>query len=234
MHVLPVSQLAADVRACFGGEGVQLHSYSSIHKRDEKAPLPTVGAMVQLRERGEGEQTPATAFGSAFHLVAQWLLGHPNPTDEALQQHLDAAARTWGLAPSARPRLAQATDAWLSSRLFHQVLGYPQRYAEHAFCVQVGTVPLEGFIDLLCVKPARREALVVDYKTGVSGAGAEELRQRYELQASCYAYAVLATETCTSVRLEFVRPEDGMAQIGYAFTAADLPTLQQRILSASE
>ena len=206
----------------------ELHSYSSISKRVEQ-PAQLVPAMVCLRGEDETDDE-ATAFGSAFHLVAQWLLDNPKPQGKEFSSLVVRAAQQWGLTPERAVQLGDAVHAWLSSSLYADTLRYERRFAEYAFCVYVRDVALEGFIDLLCLDAESRSALVVDYKTGMSGS-AEELQWRYLLQASCYAYAVLASGECDRVELVFVRPEAGLQEIRYRFTADDMERLELRILA---
>ena len=106
------------------------------------------------------------------------------------------------------------------------------RFAEYPFCVNVGGLALEGYIDLLCLNELDG-ALVIDYKTGTNGQGREgELRARYELQACCYSYALLASGVCDHLEMVFVRPEAGMEEIVFEFTADDVLALEARILES--
>lgn len=228
-HCLAEATRADEVRSWTRGERRGgLRSYSSIARRKEKPAGALVPEMLTLSEGGE-DGNDATAFGSAFHLVAQWLVGTPHPEKGALDARIAAAARTWGLDSAGEERLSKAVVSWLASRLYVVTLSFPRRFAEHAFCVKVGDMPLEGRFDLLCLDPSARTALVVDYKTGESGTE-EELRERYRLQASCYAYAALSSAACDDVELSFVRPEVGMEQIRYRFSSGDLDGLKARIL----
>lgn len=98
-----------------------------------------------------------------------------------------------------------AGSAWVSSERYAMVQGYARRHAEYAFCVDVEGIPLEGYIDLACFDDAGG-ALVIDYKTGTGGQD-DDLHARYELQAQCYAYALLSAGSCEHVDMAFVRPE---------------------------
>ena len=110
------------------------------------------------------------------------------------------------------------------------VQGYARRHAEYAFCVDVEGIPLEGYIDLACFDDAGG-ALVIDYKTGTGGQD-DDLHARYELQAQCYAYALLSAGSCEHVDMVFVRPEADMQEVRFAFDASDIPVLAQRILTS--
>jgi len=65
----------------------------------------------------------------------------------------------------------------------------------------------------------------------LAGVDADELQQRYRLQACCYAYAVLTLELARHVELVFVRPEVDMQEISYAFNSTDLESLAVEILN---
>ena len=89
---------------------------------------------------------------------------------------------------------------------------------------------LEGFIDLLCIDDDGADALVIDYKTGTSGEG-DELRERYTLQAQCYAFAVLDAGLARRVELAFVRPEAGMEEVVFSFGRADMDELAEALVA---
>ena len=87
----------------------------------------------------------ATAFGSAFHRLAQLaaLRG-----DDAARAHLDAACRTYGVGD--RARLAAALERWLGSSAHARAQAYAHREPEFPFALPVADGVLEGEIDLLC------------------------------------------------------------------------------------
>lgn len=60
----------------------------------------------------------------------------------------------------------------------------------------------------------------------------DDLHARYELQAQCYAYALLSAGSCEHVDMVFVRPEADMQEVRFAFDASDIPVLAQRILTS--
>ena len=103
---------------------------------------------------------------------------------------------------------------------------------ESPFSMQVGgRFLLTGSIDLYARTGNR--ALVVDYKSGQTG-DAKQLERRYELQAECYALAVLG-DGCESVEVEFVRPEvemsGGVMQCArFAFSASDSERIETGLL----
>ena len=87
----------------------------------------------------------ATAFGSAFHRLAQLaaLRG-----DDAARAHLDAACRTYGVGD--RARLAAALERWLGSAAHARAQACTHREPEFPFALPVADGVLEGEIDLLC------------------------------------------------------------------------------------
>ncbi len=187
---------------------------------------------VALRSSEKKPET-VSVVGSAFHLVAQWIACQDNPAalavgDSALTARIAAAARRYALDEQQRARLDDAVAAWLGCPLFARACLYAHHLPEHAFLTQVDGVPVEGFIDLLCYDACGGKALVVDYKTGV-GADDDELRKRYALQASVYAYALLSSGFANEVELVFVHPEAALKEIVYVFTADDVPALASAI-----
>ena len=68
----------------------------------------------------------------------------------------------------------------------------------------------------------------MDYKTGI-GADDDELRKRYALQASVYAYALLSSGFANEVELVFVHPEAALKEITYVYTAGDVSALASAI-----
>lgn len=173
----------------------------------------------------------ATVFGSAFHLMAErWLLNK----FESVEDEAERAVQIFDLDHGDKERLLQAFDAWSSSERARELRHYPLAYAEYPFVVPVeGSVPLQGAIDALGIDKAHKKALICDYKTGTSGEGEPEvLRERYLLQATCYAYAVFKSfgeDEIEEVELAFVRPESkgdkGMEEVVYSFSRKDVKDL---------
>ena len=87
----------------------------------------------------------ATAFGSAFHRLAQLaaLRG-----DDAARAHLGAACRTYGVGDDAR--LAAAFERWLGSAAHARAQACVYHEPEFPFALPVADGVLEGEIDLLC------------------------------------------------------------------------------------
>lgn len=201
----------------------------------------------------------AMDFGSAFHLVAQWLIetellfsaaesAHQTisdiqgngaclqgngiglqPLDGILGKRISLASRQYALDGDDGKRLKAALYRWIVSARATELCSFQTVYTEYPFLVDVnGGIPLEGLIDVLCIDKTRRQALIIDYKTGTSAAGERaELEERYRFQAICYAYAVFAGftgEEIEQVELAFVRPEvesaAGLEEVCYEFERA--------------
>lgn len=214
-------------------------------RRSLQAQQRRIGSYSALAAAAHGQEpaapaTPAgghtvSAVGSAFHLVAQWAALQPHPSQLAgsptLESRLAAASQRYGLDDDGSQRLRAAVGEWLASPRCAGLASWPRRLPEQPFCVQGPCGPLEGSLDLLCCAPGGAEALVLDYKTGFSGEP-EELRQRYALQAAVYAYALLSSGDYEQVELVFVRPEAGMQELSYTYTAAQLGELAALIAAA--
>lgn len=210
--------------------GGAIHSYSSIAKRDGGAHEP-VAQEISLRNREEEAET-VSPVGSAFHLVAQWVAERRDATPQVLESRIASVVKRYELTSQQTQRLLMAVDEWVGSDRFAQIMGMPHVYAEHPFCVDIDGYALEGFIDLACFD-LEGSALVIDYKTGTSAQGdAETLRERYTLQAQCYAYALLSSGSCEHVELAFVRPEAHMEEIVFEFGTEDVPALAAAILAS--
>lgn len=218
----------------------ELYSYSLLAQGAARADADLVPSMVQLRHRDDAETV--STVGSAFHLAMQWLVeqlrtGRMMPEEVAdaasFASCLERVACRYALNDEELGRLRSMASAWVASGLFARALRYRRLCPEHAFLVDVAGIPLEGYIDLLCCGSDDGSALIIDYKTGTSGAP-EELRDRYALQAACYAYAVLAAGVCTDAELVFVRPEVDMQQLSYSYTQGDLESLASFIVEHAQ
>ena len=211
------------------------------------APMPDGDACTVACRCGD-----PTAFGSAFHLAAQFMAetsapgqGVPAKPGEA---RLRAMLRACGANDGQLPRLQQAVTRWAASDAAARAYAHPRVQAEAPLFVHVAgpdgePLHLSGSIDLLCsdpqVQPADQRAFVVDYKTGGNAEETPEaLSQKHLLQAQCYAYAVLSAGYA-GVDLRFVRVEQsdcrhsGQSQeVGYAFERAQLQELADAIRTA--
>lgn len=211
-------------------------------------------ASARLAEHARLIPADPTSFGSAFHAAAQWMVETreaqptpgevpPTPSDDALH----ALALTWGLVDGALPRLHEALSRWQSSDVAREAFSHEALWAEAPIYVHLDgpsgePLHLEGAIDLLCLdatKPAAEQrALVVDYKTGGSpGETPEQLREKHDLQARCYAYAVLL-QGFAGVEERFVRVEqadpgtDQPQVVSYSFDRSQLQELADSIRRA--
>lgn len=168
---------------------------------------------------GEGERNGeqpalATERGVAFHALCEWAVRHRKADGSLVvppQERIDAMARLYGLSQRQKEGLRTALACWFSSDAASRATEHAFMKAEQPFWVRLrkaeaGTNPiiLQGFIDLLCYdQPQSGHAYVVDYKTGTGYNTDKKRRQAYELQAMCYAYALLA-QGFEDVQLDFV------------------------------
>lgn len=197
----------------------------------------------------------ATEMGTAFHLLAQRAVAMR--AQDALFEVPDDAciarvARQNGLGASSHSRLRGAFERWAASGTARRVCEQPVVCAELPFAVPLEVEPgaasvcLEGSIDLFAApcmpgscEALSQAALIVDYKTGGSAQEVlDQVREKHELQASCYAYAVLKGGF-SHVEAVFVRVEQedeacaGQPQcVSYRFSQEDMPRLVARIASA--
>ncbi|MBW6469554.1 MAG: UvrD-helicase domain-containing protein, partial [Coriobacteriia bacterium] len=174
-------------------------------------------------------------FGSALHAVLQ--LGRPGePVAPAAR--IEAVARFYRLEAEELVRLREAVDRFARSDAAAMLESCETVRREHPFSVRITTgehvVDLVGAMD--AVGRRGQQTVILDYKSGTSEAGARELRERYEMQARCYAYAALAADS-ERVRVVFVRPEvespdGGVEQIEFEFSREDVPVIERAVLSA--
>ena len=160
----------------------------------------------------EDDATDPLAFGSAFHVLAQWLV--ETRAASVPPERVCAQMRAWGLDDAQRARLERALARWEGSAVRARALAWPRVQAEVPF-FSAGESDFshqgayaEGSIDLLCTDPARPgAALVIDYKTGgCPGEDPAALAERHRLQARVYA-AALAQAGYEDAELVFVRVE---------------------------
>ena len=202
-------------------------------------------AWTAIRASLSRDADKATDLGTAFHRLAQQAVCAHNEGAPLLcpgKSHVDALARHCGLSDLQRIRLTEALARWFESDVAARVVTFSRLRAEVPFFVRVGhgaDAPfMEGEIDLLADGEDGRTALVVDYKTGGSpGESPAQLHEKHQLQALCYAYALLM-QGYESTEFAFVRveqPDDTKEgqpqQVNYTFTAADLPTIEGEILA---
>lgn len=194
----------------------------------------------------------ATDVGTAFHLLAQRMIGEASgglrvPSDEAIE----ATCRRHGLDPCAAVRLRRSLSRWAASNVAQEAMRRTSICAELPFFIELDFIRaetpvfLEGSIDLFAWDgeggDGKGTAYVVDYKTGGSAdEPVDDLRRKHDLQASCYAYVALAqgfdAVEATFVRIEQTDPSDASQPqcVGYRFDAADRAKLEQKIAQAYE
>ena len=225
----PVKSQTAEQQSAASWSDVAAATQQAASQNDASAAAKPYVALSSSEKKPE----TVSVVGSAFHLVAQWIACQDDPAalsvgDSALTARIAAAACRYALDEQQRARLDDAVIAWLGCPLFARICLYAHHLPEHAFLTQVDGVPVEGFIDLLCYDACGGRALVVDYKTGI-GADDDELRKRYALQASVYAYALLSSGFAKEVELVFVHPEAALKEITYVYTAGDVSALASAI-----
>lgn len=159
-----------------------------------------------------------------------------------------ACLRTWGAPDEGLPALAEAVRMWARSEVAAEAARHRDLVPEAPLYVELPgpqgePTYLEGSIDLLChdhlVPPAGQTAFAVDYKTGGSASETpERLQEKHLLQATCYAYAVLA-QGYAAVELAFVRVQqrdrehpDQPQTVRYRFDHGQLQELAERIRDA--
>jgi ATP-dependent exoDNAse (exonuclease V) beta subunit len=128
--------------------------------------------------------TTALDIGSVLHAVLE------SAEDESglvgLIERAGAAAR---LDDASLRAVGSAARAFLGSSLAERVRGAERVLREEPFLVPLSCTELVGAMDLIAW--TGDHALVVDYKTGGSDLAEDEARERYQLQATCYALAAL-------------------------------------------
>lgn len=208
------------------------YSHFALYKQCRMRFLAT--SRLGLRERvvaGAGGTDPRL-FGSAVHAALEAAAGSvPQP------DLLASVARRFSLSTDEAEQLSGACTAYAGSPWAQRVADALVTRREMPFAFRVGEAErsfvLFGNIDVYA-EEADGAVLIVDYKTGRSST-AEELKERYELQARCYALAALRNGA-SSVELAFVRPQvieaDGMPQsFRYPFEAGDVDEIAQELLA---
>lgn len=124
--------------------GLELESVPVSASTSTSASIPDPAGAPASRMSAKDADS-ATAFGSAFHRLAQLaaLRG-----DDAARVHLDAACRTYGVGD--RARLAAALERLLGSAAHARAQACVHREPEFPFALPVADGVLEGEIDLLC------------------------------------------------------------------------------------
>ncbi|MDY5272064.1 UvrD-helicase domain-containing protein [Tractidigestivibacter sp.] len=179
-----------------------------------------------------GDADKATGLGSAFHELAQAMVeaGQRFPAPGRIA----ATKRFWRLSERAGARLDEALQRWWGSDVRQEALSHELVRAELPFFQRVDSAYggyVEGAIDLLATDPDSDHALLVDYKTGDRGLGAQAIRQRHEMQANFYAHVLMglgfASVSCRFVCVELERA-DAPGQpvvVAYEFDATHPPLM---------
>ena len=181
----------------------------------------------------QGKEDPRE-FGSAVHAVLQLTDQGGGLPDDGRRRSI---ARYFGLGVEGLGELQRTVERFSASDVARELKAFSPVRREWPFAIRlidegdpfllVGTIDAYGRTD--------GEALIVDYKTGESGA-AHALFDRYRLQARCYALAALR-DGATAVRVVFVRPEvvdsDGtMQRVRFEFGQGDAAGIEAEVVSA--
>lgn len=133
--------------------------------------------------------TAALDFGSALHLVLQRAKDH-----STLDPVLPEVMRATGVDPGRGQALKAAAAAFLGSPLADRLRSAGRVVHEAPFLVPLAGTVLSGAMDVIAWEGA--DALIIDYKTGAGALDEDEARERYRLQAECYALAALHAGAC--------------------------------------
>ena len=211
-------------------------SYSSLHLFEEcprRYLVQEVLHLSQVEILEQGALDP-TRFGSAMHAVLQLLNRDGSAPDTS---RIRAVGRQYELDGPQLERLRRGVDRFIGSETARRAASSDRVSREMPFALPIasGSCILAGTLDLYARSDG--DALIVDYKSGISG-DADELSSRYELQARCYALAALA-DGAESVEVVFVRPEvtdpeGGIQEVRFRFGLGDEPGLRRTIESLHE
>ncbi|MGI6591247.1 MAG: UvrD-helicase domain-containing protein [Eggerthellaceae bacterium] len=171
---------------------------------------------IALPETEQSEDAPASApeKGTAFHSLGEYA-AHAWRESGRIEvpppSRIDAVARLHGLDCRQKEDLKAELARWTASPVAQSMARHAHLEAEVPFFIPLsertgtqGPLTLNGFIDLLAYDTfGEGRAQVVDYKTGRSLATDSARRTAYELQAKCYAYALLL-QGFDCVELDFV------------------------------
>ena len=167
------------------------------------------------------------AFGTAVHAALQrWTGAAPLDIPQARLEALLAAS---GLTPDALPRLTRALKLVAASPVACEISHADRVQTEAPIMLPIAGSLLVGSIDLIAWSGPR--ALIVDYKTGAAELSLDEARQRYALQAGCYALAALAAGAA-SAEVVFLEVEREGREVRFDYTQEDVPALQAPITGA--
>jgi ATP-dependent exoDNAse (exonuclease V) beta subunit len=168
-------------------------------------------------------------LGTALHSALRLVSPNGGPPDEGRMRSL---MEYFELDADQAVRLADATRRYCASDIAKRAYEAETVMHEAPFSISLGgeLFVLGGSVDLLARSGA--SALIVDYKSGVSG-DPETLSDRYRLQAECYALAALK-DGCTEVEVAFVRPEvtsDGQVeQVSFRFGVDEAQRIEAKLV----
>lgn len=169
------------------------------------------------------------AFGTAVHAALQrWTGSAPLAVSNARLSALLAAS---GLNADALLRLKRALDLVAASPVAAEISHADKVQTECPIHLPIGGSMLVGSIDLIAWSGA--QALIVDYKTGAAELALDAARERYQLQAGCYALAALGAGA-SEVAVVFLEVEREGREVRFGFTQADVPALQKPLTDALE
>jgi len=188
-------------------------SASALHAAEADA-----AGLSNLGYRGSFEEfdvddvpAPATEKGTAFHTLGEIaaLRWKPGQALVAPTDRIEAVCAVHGLNAAQIDDVRDEVARWIASPVAREMASHAHLLPEPPFYVRVpvpgGTdVTLDGFIDLMAFDElGAGTAHVVDYKTGRFLDTDEKRRNSYEVQAKCYAYALML-QGFEEVRLSFV------------------------------
>jgi ATP-dependent exoDNAse (exonuclease V) beta subunit len=208
-------------------------SYSDI-RAFESCPLRYwAQSVARLGEMGSAGDSDPMRFGSALHALLQASTPDAPMSDE---ERPGAIARYHRLGKDESVRLREAAERFVGSRVAVELARSATLRREYPFSASIvvgeHSFELAGAMD--AYGRTGDDALIVDYKSGISEASAEQLRERYETQARCYAYAALR-EGCERARVVFVRPEvvgpeGDVQQVLFDFDSSDAPSIERYLV----
>jgi ATP-dependent helicase/nuclease subunit A len=212
-------------------------SYSDISTFDSCSLRYWAHRVARLGSASATTEGDPLRFGSALHAVLQ--LGRPGAPVPP-PPRVEAIARFHQLETGELARLKEASERFAASRAAAQLESCDTVRREHPFSVRIASgdheVDLVGVMDVCGRRGA--DTVILDYKSGISKADADELRARFDTQARCYAYAALV-DGSERVTVVFVRPEvedpaGGVQEVTYEFTAGDAATIEAALLESYE
>jgi len=151
------------------------------------------------------------AFGSATHIALQLVVNGVAPSDE----RIEAICQEHGLGGDSPRVVGETVAGFLGSELGREAYAADRVLRECPLVVPLEGTVLTGSVDLLAWRGDA--ALIVDYKTGVGELAADEARERFELQAKCYALAALSAGAA-EVRVVFVELQRDGRQTEFSYT----------------